>query len=439
MFSLFYGLPGTYWDAFAGAARPPVLMDLFRQHEYQLGLFASSPIYRGVGLDRTALSRVPNLRLETDGRSRSSDTDTRVTEDWVQWLDRRDPTRPFFGFLYYKAAVTIAPPDVLSAGQGGAMERAGTGAPPRPVPERGALRRLPLRPRDRRPGAARTARSNGGRGDIGPRDGVRRERAGLHGTWHVVQRVPDAHAARGALARAAPGARDPPHLAQRRGADPRRDGCSAAPIPRRTTRAATTCTRTSAWEWLIAAGYSSGFAVIEPEQVTVIYPASYEVRDRNYRLVAEPALPRARLRRCAAGDEPVLSIVAERGGSRRRLGLLCSALGIWLVATCGTAAGGGTVRVSGDRLDLVFALDGANPVGWRACHPSCAAAESGVGNVRFAFAGEGERQSHAWSSAGLGRPCRSRSTALRRTTSPRTRASGRSRSGPTSRSKACTW
>jgi len=26
------------------------------------------------------------------------------------WLDRRDPTRPFFGFLYYNAAVAIEPP-----------------------------------------------------------------------------------------------------------------------------------------------------------------------------------------------------------------------------------------------------------------------------------------------------------------------------------------
>ena len=66
MFSLFYGLPATYWDAFADFARPPVLMDMFRQNRYQLGLFSSSPVYRGaVGLDRTALARIPNLRLET--------------------------------------------------------------------------------------------------------------------------------------------------------------------------------------------------------------------------------------------------------------------------------------------------------------------------------------------------------------------------------------
>lgn len=36
------------------------------------------------------------------------------------------------------------------------------------------------------------------------------------------------------------------------------------------------------------------------------------------------------------------------------------------------------------RLDLVFSLDGANPVAWRACHPTCAQADLGQGtSVRF--------------------------------------------------------
>jgi YidC/Oxa1 family membrane protein insertase len=40
---------------------------------------------------------------------------------------------------------------------------------------------------------------------------------------------------------------------------------------------------------------------------------------------------------------------------------------------------GTTVRVAGNRLDLVLARDGANPVEWRACYPSCAAADAGTG------------------------------------------------------------
>ena len=42
------------------------------------------------------------------------------------------------------------------------------------------------------------------------------------------------------------------------------------------------------------------------------------------------------------------------------------------------------VRLTTDQLDLVFALDGASPVGWRACHPSCALADGASGtSVRF--------------------------------------------------------
>jgi len=112
MFSLFYGLPATYWDTFADFARPPVLMDLFRQYGYQFGLFTSAPLYRWfVGLDRTALARVPNLRLETSSLyPGASGWDRTVTEEWLQWLDKRDPSRPFFGFLYYDAAVSIDAP-----------------------------------------------------------------------------------------------------------------------------------------------------------------------------------------------------------------------------------------------------------------------------------------------------------------------------------------
>src|SRR5262249_25465313 len=109
---LFYGLPATYWDAFAGVGRPPVLMDVFRERGYQLGLFSSAPLYRGVGLDRTALAGVPNLRQETvpgpdDG---SSGADRILTGEWFEWLDRRDSSRPFFGFLYYNAAVALDVP-----------------------------------------------------------------------------------------------------------------------------------------------------------------------------------------------------------------------------------------------------------------------------------------------------------------------------------------
>jgi YidC/Oxa1 family membrane protein insertase len=52
-------------------------------------------------------------------------------------------------------------------------------------------------------------------------------------------------------------------------------------------------------------------------------------------------------------------------------------------------AGSGVVRVVGDRLNLVIALEGATPVEWRACHPSCTKADEGAGtSVRLVVAGD---------------------------------------------------
>ena len=49
----------------------------------------------------------------------------------------------------------------------------------------------------------------------------------------------------------------------------------------------------------------------------------------------------------------------------------------------------GAVRVTTEQLELTFAVDGAVPVAWRACHPSCTRADAGDGkSVRFV--GEGE-------------------------------------------------
>jgi len=49
------------------------------------------------------------------------------------------------------------------------------------------------------------------------------------------------------------------------------------------------------WDWLIATDYTD-YALVEPDRVTVVLQDAYEVRDRNYRLVPHPTLPRDGLR-----------------------------------------------------------------------------------------------------------------------------------------------
>jgi len=104
VFSLFYGLPPSYFSSFEALQKPPVLIDQLMLNDYQMGLFSSSNMYRPVTLDRTAFAQVPNLRIETKPTDASAwERDRIMTADWLQWLDQRDGQKPFFGFLFYDA------------------------------------------------------------------------------------------------------------------------------------------------------------------------------------------------------------------------------------------------------------------------------------------------------------------------------------------------
>ncbi len=113
MFSLFYGLPPGYWSSFSSLQKPSVLIDEMQARDYQLGLFSSATMYRPVVLDRTAFANVPNLRIMTEPASDPAwKRDRKLTGEWFEWLDRSDPRKPFFGFLFYDSTMGKSlPPD----------------------------------------------------------------------------------------------------------------------------------------------------------------------------------------------------------------------------------------------------------------------------------------------------------------------------------------
>ena len=294
MFSIFYGVPATYWDAFAGFARPPLLMDLFRQHHYQLALYASSPVYRGVGLDRTVLARIPNLRMETGSPyPGSSGRDRTLTEEWLRWLDDRDAARPFFGFLYYNAVVAIEPPDAYT--------------PVFPPPPH-ATRQQRLYARyqtavhfvDGLVGQVLDDLRRRGLLDsllviITSDHGMEFDENGLgfygHGTSYSRYQMHTPLLVRW------PGRA--PEVIERRTSHndlaptllTRLFGCTNPPSDYSSGHDLYT---DAPWPWLVAASYSE-FALLEPDRVTIVYPASYEIRDRDYRLNPHPSPPREAL------------------------------------------------------------------------------------------------------------------------------------------------
>lgn len=99
IFSIFYGIPGVYWDAALFSGTTPVLMDVLQQKEYQLGIFASSAL-TSPEFDRTVFAKVPNLRLRTNGET-ANIRDRQITSEFIEFLDNISSTKPFFGYLFY--------------------------------------------------------------------------------------------------------------------------------------------------------------------------------------------------------------------------------------------------------------------------------------------------------------------------------------------------
>jgi membrane-anchored protein YejM (alkaline phosphatase superfamily) len=296
MFSLFYGLPATYSKVFAEVAQPPVLMDLFRQHGYQLGIFASSPVYnRVVGLDRTALARIPNLRLETiSPYPGSSGRDRTLTEEWLAWMDHRDPSRPFFGFLFYNAAVANEPPKDYP--------------PAVPVPAKASVQgQLHARyltavhfvdslvgrvldDLERHRLLDRTVLV------ITSDHGIEFDENGLgfdgHGTGFTASQL------RTPLLIRWPGR--PPGVVSRRTshfdvAPTLVGGLFGCTNPPSDYASGHDLFTDAPWSWLIATDYTD-YALVEPDRITVVLQDAYEIRDASYRLVPHPTLPREGLR-----------------------------------------------------------------------------------------------------------------------------------------------
>jgi membrane-anchored protein YejM (alkaline phosphatase superfamily) len=294
MFSFFYSLPATYWDAFAGFARPPLLMDLFRQHDYQIGVFASSPVYGTVGLDRTALARIPNLRLETSSPyPGSSGRDRTLTEDWLRWLDQRDPARPFLGFLYYNAVVASEPPD----------DSPHTFRPPAESTRLQRVAALYLSAVHFVDGLVGQVLDDLRRRQllddlvvlITSDHGMEFDENGLgfsgHGTSYSEYQM---HTP---LVLHWPGR--PGGIIERRTshndlAPTFLSGLFGCTNPPSDYSSGHDLYSDAPWSWLIAASYAE-FALIEPERVTIVYPAYYEIRGRDYGLIPRATPPRAAL------------------------------------------------------------------------------------------------------------------------------------------------
>jgi len=103
LFSLFYGIYGSYWDSFLSANRTPVLMDILQERGYQLEMFTSAD-FTYPEFDRTLFASLPQSQLHQLGNEYPAwKRDEINTAHINQFLQDRDKTKPFMVFMFYES------------------------------------------------------------------------------------------------------------------------------------------------------------------------------------------------------------------------------------------------------------------------------------------------------------------------------------------------
>ena len=288
MFSLFYGLPPGYWASFSSLQRPTVLVEEMQRQNYQLGLFSSASMYRPVVLDRTAFANVPDLRIVTEPESDPAwKRDQKLTREWFDWLDARNPDRPFFGFLFYDATMgrNYPPYHPLQlepvSDEPEAVEFAKYQTAVNFVDSLVGTVLDDLRARDLLESTVVLISS-----DHGEEFGESGEKLEKHGSGYTRYQLVTP------MVLAWPGRQTGithQHRTSHYDIVPTlmQDllGCSN---PASDYSVGENLFSGRAWEWMLAGSYYN-YAVLEPDQVIITFPNGlYEVRDWDYRLAAEP-------------------------------------------------------------------------------------------------------------------------------------------------------
>lgn len=99
VFSLFYSIPYSYWEAMTNSHTAPVLMDELNKLNYDWAVYASSRL-DSPEFHQNVFSDVPNLRIQSNGVHKY-ERDLDAQKEFLNFLNRRDDKKPFFGFLFY--------------------------------------------------------------------------------------------------------------------------------------------------------------------------------------------------------------------------------------------------------------------------------------------------------------------------------------------------
>jgi hypothetical protein len=103
VFSLFYGLPGTYWHTFLANRISPVLVDTIIDKGYDIKILSSTKL-TFPELRKTAFVRVAEHITDSHPTADFAERDRIISDALIDYVSTRNEDRPFLAVLIYNAS-----------------------------------------------------------------------------------------------------------------------------------------------------------------------------------------------------------------------------------------------------------------------------------------------------------------------------------------------
>ncbi len=102
IFSMFYGLYGSYWHPFLAARRGSLVIDWMLEDGYDIRCFTSAK-FSYPEFDQTIFAKLPASALHSFDRARTFERDIRNTRKLVDFIVKERGDRPFFAFMFFES------------------------------------------------------------------------------------------------------------------------------------------------------------------------------------------------------------------------------------------------------------------------------------------------------------------------------------------------
>jgi len=102
VFTMFYGLYGTYWFPFLDRQQGPVLLDVLKKQGYQYGIYSSARLTYPE-FNKTVFVNVPSANQHEFISGMGWERDRHNVKELIDFIDKRDKSRPFMTFMFFES------------------------------------------------------------------------------------------------------------------------------------------------------------------------------------------------------------------------------------------------------------------------------------------------------------------------------------------------